>query len=337
MLDIGVSEEPESPAPVSLEQPAASRGGTVRQRTLKTAIDCAGIGLHSGRRVAMTLRPAAADTGIVFRRTDVAAESAVIRSHWSAVCDTRLNTCLGNADGVVIRTVEHLLAALAGMGVDNAFVDIDGPEVPVMDGSAQPFVFLIECAGTREQDAPRRAIRVLKRISVRDGDRVATLTPGSGLSLLLEIDFAASAIRRQEYFIDLDPGSFKSELARARTFGFEQEVVAMRSAGLGLGGSLENAVVIAGDGRRVLNEDGLRYTDEFVRHKALDAVGDLSLAGATLVGHFHGVRSGHEMNCRLLEALFADEDAWALTTLPAGAPRPTAGSLLHHAAAAPVR
>ncbi|CAA7616341.1 UDP-3-O-(3-hydroxymyristoyl) N-acetylglucosamine deacetylase [Candidatus Terasakiella magnetica] len=295
----------------------------VSQRTLKTSIGCTGIGLHSGAKVTMVLHPADHDTGIRFRRIDIAGGGAIIPAHWASVHDTRMNSCLRNDDGVVVGTVEHLMAALAGMNIDNCLIDINGPEVPVMDGSAAPFLFLIECAGVVEQDAPRRAIKVLKRVVVKDGDRVASLTPSSGFSVRFEIDFASTAISRQEFFVNLSRGTFKSEISRARTFGFEQEVSMLRAHGLARGGSLDNAVVIDSTGTRVLNDDGLRYGDEFVRHKVLDAVGDLYLAGAPLLGHFHGVRSGHAVNNQLLRALFADQTAWTYsTTTPGSAAAP---------------
>jgi len=289
-------------------EPFAS--SAARQRTLKTSIGCTGVGLHSGAKVTMVLHPAEPDTGIRFRRVDLAGRGTVIPALWSSVGDTRMNTCLTNGDGVVVGTVEHLMSALAGMAVDNCLIEINGPEVPVMDGSAAPFLFLIECAGLVEQAPPRRAVRVLKRVVVKDGDRVASLTPSSGSSLRFEIDFSSQAIARQEIFVNLGRGSFKSEIARARTFGFEQEVAMLRAAGLARGGSLDNAVVIDSTGTRVLNDDGLRYADEFVRHKVLDAVGDLYLAGAPIIGHFHGVRSGHATTNQLLRALFADSSAW---------------------------
>ncbi len=300
----------------------------LRQRTLKTSIGCTGIGLHSGAKVTMVLHPADADTGIRFRRTDIAGKGAVIPALWSNVGDTRMNTSLVNDDGVQVGTVEHLMSALAGSGVDNCVIDINGPEVPVMDGSAAPFLFLVECAGTVEQEAPRRAIRVLKRVSVSDGGKTATLSPAAGCTLRFEIDFASKAISRQEFTVSLTRGSFKSEISRARTFGFEQEVAMLRAAGLARGGSLDNAVVIDSTGTKVLNDDGLRYGDEFVRHKILDAVGDLFLAGAPFIGDFHGVRSGHALNNQLLRALFADRAAWTWTTVSpqTAAARPAVGT-----------
>lgn len=320
MFDSGVPFE-SFPAPgsdgLAQQSPifAGAPSGAQRQKTLKSAISCTGVGLHSGAKVTMSLRPAAPDTGIVFRRTDITGGGAIIPALWSNVSDTRLNTSISNSKGVGVHTIEHLMAALAGMGVDNVFVDINGPEVPVMDGSSAPFLFLIECAGLTEQHAPRRAIRILKRVQVVEGDRRATLTPGSSFSLRVEIDFPVEAIGRQECYLPLTASSFKEEVSRARTFGFEREVAAMHAAGLGKGGTLDNAVVIANDGEKVLNEGGLRYEDEFVRHKTLDAVGDLALAGAPIIGHFHGVRSGHAINNRLLRALFADRGAWTMVPL----------------------
>ncbi len=299
-----------------------SQSAVLHQRTLKSSIACVGVGLHSGSKVTMVLHPAEADSGIRFHRTDIAGNGAVIPARWDCVSDTRLNTCVADENGVGVRTIEHLMSALNGMGIDNALIDISGPEVPVMDGSAAPFLFLVECAGVVEQDAPRRAIKVLKTVSVQDGDKLASLSPDDAFSVRMEIDFPVAAIRRQECLLDLSEGRFKSEISRARTFGFEQEVAAMRAAGLGRGGSLENAVVIASDGEGVLNDEGLRYDDEFVRHKALDAVGDLYLAGAPLLAAFHGVRTGHALNNRLLRALFADDSAWTLVPMTAAPARP---------------
>ncbi|MGH7062208.1 MAG: UDP-3-O-acyl-N-acetylglucosamine deacetylase [Stellaceae bacterium] len=281
------------------------------QQTLKTAIGCKGIGLHSGRRVAMTLRPAAPETGIVFRRADAGAE---ILANWANTIASPLCTTLSDGAGVTVATVEHLMAALAGAEIDNAIVELDGPEVPTMDGSAAPFMFLIECAGIVEQDAPRRAIEVLKPVTVGENGAAAALAPDRDFSLSFEIDFDNPLIRRQDISVVFDSGTFKKELARARTFGLLDEVDRLRAAGFARGGSLDNAVVVSGD--RVLNRDGLRYADEFVRHKLLDAVGDLYLAGGPIIGHFRGMRSGHAHTRRLLAALFADAAAWRFTTIP---------------------
>ena len=280
----------------------------VRQRTLKSSIHCAGTGLHSGASVAMTLHPAAADSGVVFRRTDIAGGNAVIRASWRNIADKPMCTALTDGSGVTVATVEHLLAALAGCAIDNLTVELNGPEVPAMDGSAWPFVFLVGCAGIVELDAPRRAIRILKPVAVGDGQRRAALTPGPGFVLDFAIAYETPAIGRQALSIHLGEGVFAAALARARTYGFLHEVEELRAAGLARGASLDNAVVIGGE--RVLNEGGLRYPDEFVRHKLVDAIGDLSLAGGPLIGHFHGQGSGHRMNHRLLRALFADAGAW---------------------------
>ncbi len=281
------------------------------QQTLKAPISCVGVGLHTGHRVSLTFRPAPADHGIVFRRTDIGAD---IPARFDRVVDTRLATVL--ADGSArIGTVEHVMAALAGCGIDNAVVEIDGPEPPILDGSAAPFVFLLDCAGVSVQDVPRRTIDILRTVRVSDGDGFAELGPADrgmpGLDMALSIDFDAVAIGRQALSLCLTPENFREELARARTFAVAGEVDALRAAGLALGGSLENAVVV--DQARVLNPAGLRAPDEFVRHKLLDAVGDLALAGAPMRGRFTAHRSGHKLNHRLLQALFADRSAWRET------------------------
>jgi UDP-3-O-[3-hydroxymyristoyl] N-acetylglucosamine deacetylase len=285
----------------------------VQQRTVKNSIHCRGVGLHSGVKTSLTLLPAPPDTGIVFRRTDAAGAGAEIAANWKNAVDSALCTTLTNGEGVVVSTVEHLMAAFAGAELDNVIVEIDGPEVPIMDGSSAPFVFLIECAGLREQDAPRRAIKILKPVSVGDASKSAALLPDHGFSMSFEIDFASRAVNRQDISLVFDSETFKSEIARARTFGFLQDLDRMRAAGLARGGSLDNAVVVSGD--IILNEGGLRYSDEFVRHKLLDALGDCYLAGHPLIGHFRGQRSGHSLNRQVLEALFADPDAWCFTTL----------------------
>jgi UDP-3-O-[3-hydroxymyristoyl] N-acetylglucosamine deacetylase len=288
------------------------QGSSLPQRTLKASIHCAGVGLHSGSRVHMTLHPGEINDGIVFVRTDRPAGTRIVPALWDGVRVSALCTVVGNEHGTTVSTVEHLMAALRGCGIDNAVIELDGPEVPIMDGSAAPFVFLVECAGIAQQAAARRAIRVLRRVEVRDGGRIASLSPGTGSSFSFEIDFPSAAVARQEGYIRLSRGSFENDLARARTFGFLAEVEGLRARGLALGGSLDNAIVIDGDA--VLNPDGLRFEDEFVRHKLLDSIGDLYLAGAPIVGHFHGHKSGHALNHRLLEALFADDGAWCFDT-----------------------
>ena len=293
--------------------PQESFISATKQKTLKSSIGCTGVGLHSGKRVSITLHPADSGTGIVLRRTDVALGEGYIPVTWRNVVDTKLATTVGNDCGVTVATVEHLMAALAGCEIDNAFIDVDGPELPIMDGSAAPFVFLIECAGTVVQAAPRRAIKVNKPVIVGDDDNSLSLMPADRFSVRFQIDFDASVIACQELTVHLTDGAFKTDIARARTFGFEHEVDRLRDAGLALGGSLDNAIVISGG--EVLNEDGLRYRDEFVRHKILDCIGDLYMAGAPIIGYVHGVRSGHALNQVLLNRLFAERDAWSYVSM----------------------
>lgn len=280
------------------------------QRTLKAPIHCSGVGLHSGATINMTLTPAEPNTGIVFRRIDLKNGARDIRARFDAVTDTRLCTTISNGHNGSVATVEHLMAALAGCGVDNAIVELDGPEVPVMDGSSEPFVFLIDCAGIVEQAAERTVVRVKRPVRIDRGEAFASLEPGRRFTMAMGIDFDSQAIGRQDIFLEISDLTFKRELSQARTFGFLHEVEAMRAAGLARGGSLDNAVVIDGD--KIVNEDGLRYEDEFVRHKALDCVGDLALAGGPILGHFKGRRTGHELNNKLLRALFADEENFDL-------------------------
>ncbi len=284
-----------------------------RQRTLKSAIGCVGIGLHSGLRTTMRLLPAAADNGIAFRRTDLGID---IPAQFDHVIDTRLSTVLGIPGGdpaARVGTVEHLMAAFAAFGIDNAVVEIDGPELPAFDGSASSFAFLIECAGRQVQNAPRRVIEVLRPVRVGTADGYAELLPstGEGLDLSLCIDFAAAAIGRQELALTLNESSFRRELAEARTFAMAGEIAQLQAAGLARGGSLDNAVVV--DDAMVLNPGGLRMKDEFVRHKLTDAVGDLALAGAALKARFRAHRTGHALNNQLLRALFADGANWRLS------------------------
>ena len=280
------------------------------QRTIKSAACCRGIGLHSGRRVTMTLLPAPPDSGIVFRRLDVGAE---ISASWTNVAESPLSTVLCDGEGMQVATVEHLMAALAGSRVDNALIELDGPEVPIMDGSAAPFVQAIERAGTLTQDAARRAVKILKPVRVSENGASAALLPEHGFSMSFEIDFDNPLIRRQDISLNFEPGTFKAELAPARTFGLLDDWPRLKAAGLARGGSLDNAIVVSGN--RVLNDGGLRFADEFVRHKLVDALGDLYLAGGPIIGHFRGLRSGHAMTRRLVAALFADPDAWCDTTI----------------------
>jgi UDP-3-O-[3-hydroxymyristoyl] N-acetylglucosamine deacetylase len=270
--------------------------------------------MHTGVHVTMTMRPAPVGTGIRFRRSDRG--GAAVAAHWRNIMESPLCTTLTNREGISVATVEHLMAALCGAEIDNLLIDLDGPEVPVMDGSAEPFLFLIERAGVVEQEAPRRAIKVLRPVRVADRDRMVALVPDSGFSVSFEIDFPNELVRHQQIDVTLDGEAFRADIARARTFALIEDVERMRSAGLARGGSLDNAVVV--DGAKILNKDGLRFADEFVRHKVLDAVGDLYLAGAPLIGRFRGVRSGHALNRRLLNVLFANRSAWCYTTMAAG-------------------
>ncbi|NQV57368.1 MAG: UDP-3-O-acyl-N-acetylglucosamine deacetylase [Rhodospirillales bacterium] len=280
------------------------------QKTLARSVTCLGVALHSGKKVSLTLKPAPIGSGIVFRRTDLPGSND-IPANWKNVVETIMCTTLGNADGVRVATVEHLMAALAGCHVDNAVVEVSGPEVPIMDGSSHPFVFLIECAGLEVQDAERSVLEILKPVKVEIGNRYAELTPSDDFQVAFEIDFDYAAVSTQKIAVNLVNGTFKKEIARARTFGFMDEVEKLQAAGLALGGSLDNAVVV--DGETILNEGGLRYGDEFVRHKVLDAVGDLYLAGMPIHGSYHGVCAGHALTNQLLRTLFADATAWRIS------------------------
>lgn len=291
----------------------------VKQRTLKNSIRATGVGLHTGEKVMLALRPAPVDTGIVFRRTDL--DPAVrLHAHAEQVGDTRLSTTLLNGK-VRVSTVEHLLSALAGLGIDNAFIDISAPEIPIMDGSAGPFVFLIQSAGIEQQNAPKRFIRIKKPIMVKDQDKWVKFLPYDGFKISFTIDFDHPAFHHdyQHAEFDFAKTSFVKEVSRARTFGFMREIELLRENNLALGGSLDNAVVM--DDYRILNEDGLRYEDEFVKHKILDAVGDLYLLGHSLIGTFQGYKSGHELNNKLLRCLLADRSAWEMVTFEHEVPK----------------
>ena len=284
----------------------------IRQRTLKNIIRATGVGLHTGEKIYLTLRPAPVNTGIVFCRVDLDAP-VQIRASIENVGDTSLSTALASGD-VRISTVEHLLSALAGLGIDNAFVDVSAPEVPIMDGSAGPFVFLIQSAGIEEQDAPKRFIRIRRTVQVEDGDKVARFEPFDGFKVGFTIEFDHPVFQSniQHSEIDFSTTSFVKEVSRARTFGFMSEIEQLHERELALGGSIDNAVVM--DDSRVLNEDGLRYRDEFVKHKILDVIGDLYLLGHGLIGAFNGYKSGHELNNKLLRTLIKDESAWERVT-----------------------
>ena len=284
----------------------------IKQRTLKNVIRATGIGLHTGEKVYLTLRPAAPDTGVVFRRIDLS-QSAEVCATAENVGDTTLSTTLTNGD-VRVSTVEHLLSAMAGLGIDNAYVDLSAAEVPIMDGSSGPFVFLLQSAGIVEQEAPKRFIRILKPVIVELDNKWARFDPFDGFKVSFGIDFNHPVFEGSPSTaeIDFSTTSFVKEVSRARTFGFMSDLEKLRSQNLALGGSMDNAIVV--DEYRVLNEDGLRYEDEFVKHKILDAIGDLYLLGHSLIGAFSGYRSGHALNNKLIKALIADESAWEEVT-----------------------
>ena len=283
------------------------------QHTLRAPAMFAGLGVHTGAYTRVAVRPAGVDAGIVFVRTDVSDRDNRVRATAEAVCKTRLGTVIGNAAGVTVSTIEHLMAALAMLGIDNALVELDGPEMPIMDGSALPFVQVLDRAGRRMQDAPRRYIEMLGTVEVVDGDKRAALKPAAGFEVAFEIRFPTAVIGRQFVDMAMDEHAFRAELADCRTFGFLHEVEVLRSLGLARGGSLENVVVIEGD--RILNPEGLRRPDEFVRHKALDAIGDLFVLGAPIIGRFEGELAGHAINNQLVRAVAADADAWRWRTL----------------------
>ncbi|KZY99814.1 MULTISPECIES: UDP-3-O-acyl-N-acetylglucosamine deacetylase [Thalassolituus] len=301
----------------------------IRQRTLNNTIRATGVGLHSGEKVYLTLKPAPVDSGIIFRRVDL---DPIIDIPATAlqVGETTLSTTLVK-DNAKVDTVEHLLSAMAGLGIDNAIVELSAQEVPIMDGSSGPFVFLLQSAGIAEQEAPKKFIRIKRKVEVREGDKIASFVPYEGFKVSFEIDFDHPVFRQsvQTASLDFSSTSYVKEVSRARTFGFTKDLEYMRSKNLALGGSVKNAIVV--DDYRVLNEDGLRYDDEFVKHKILDAVGDLYLLGHSLIGEFVGHKSGHGLNNRLLRELLQQEDAWEFVeftdteTSPITYMRPAAG------------
>ncbi len=294
----------------------------LKQRTLKSQIKTTGVGLHTGARVDLTLRPAQPDSGVVFHRVDLP-QSAAIPADARNVGDTRLSSSL-EKDGAKVSTVEHLMSALAGLGIDNLHVDVAGPELPILDGSAAPFVFLLQSAGIEEQNAPKRYLRIKSPVEVVQGDKVARFEPHDGFVLDFTIDFPHPVFgsENRHVVIDFAQHSYTKEVSRARTFGFMQDVEAMRSAGLALGGSLQNAIVL--DETRVLNSEGLRYDNEFAKHKVLDAIGDLYLLGHPLIGKYTAFKSGHALNNVVSRALLQRTDAWELVTFNATADVPSA-------------
>jgi len=311
---------------VFFDELSLKKGNTmIKQRTLKNVIRATGVGLHTGEKVYLTLRPAPVDAGVVFRRIDldVPVEVPAIADN---VGDTRLSTSL-EKDGIKISTVEHLMSAFAGLGIDNAYVDLTAPEVPIMDGSAGPFVFLLQSAGIQEQSSAKKYIRIKKKLRLEDGDKWAQFKPLDGFKVSFTIDFDHPVIKNaiQVATVDFSTTSFVKEVSRARTFGFMHDLEALRNAGLARGGSLDNAIVM--DNYHILNEDGLRYEDEFVKHKVLDAIGDLYLLGHPLIGEFSAHKSGHELNNRLLRKLISDESAFEVVSFddPKEAPIPFSG------------
>ena len=292
----------------------------LRQRTLKNVIRATGVGLHSGEKVFLTLRPAPVETGIVFRRVDL---DPVVEVPARADLVSETVLCTGLSCGPAkVQTVEHLLSALAGLGIDNAYIELSAPEVPIMDGSAGPFVFLLQSAGIEEQDAPKRFIRIIKPVEVRDGDKFARFEPHDGfrIGFTVEFDHPAIPASQSRAEVEFSTASYVKEVSRALTFGFMRDLEYMRERNLGLGGSMDNAIVL--DEFRVLNDDGLRYADEFVRHKILDAVGDLYLAGHPIIGAYEGFKSGHALNNTLVRALMAERSAWEEVSFRGDEPAP---------------
>ncbi|MCB1827713.1 MAG: UDP-3-O-acyl-N-acetylglucosamine deacetylase [Coxiellaceae bacterium] len=284
----------------------------IRQRTLKNTIHATGIGVHTGKKVYLTLRPAPVDTGVCFRRVDLDTPVDILACV-DNVGDTTLSTCLSKGD-VRIATIEHLMSALAGVGVDNAYVDLNASELPIMDGSAGPFVFLIQSAGIEEQNAPKKFIRIKRRVEIQEGDKLVRLEPYEGFKITFRIDYDHPIINEGEQLstFDFSTTSYVKEVSRARTFGFLSDYEYIRKNNLALGASLDNAIVL--DEYKILNEDGLRYSDEFVKHKMLDAIGDLYLLGHSVIGAFTGYKSGHSLNNQLLQAVLADQEAWEIVT-----------------------
>jgi len=282
---------------------------SVKQRTLTQAISYVGVGLHTGEKVKMVLMPAKENTGINFIRTDVNEADNVIPARWYNVTDTTLSTVISNADNISVGTIEHLLAALLGCGVDNATIEISGPEVPIMDGSAEPFVSVIEKVGTIDQPANRKALWIHRPIEVRDGDKYSILMPSNTSRITVEIDFQASAIGSQTHSVTLVNEAFRHDIARARTFGFANDLQKLKNLGLAKGGSLKNAVLVDGD--RIVNEEGLRYKNEFVRHKILDVMGDFALVGVPVIGHLYARKPGHKLNNMLIKQMIKFPDTWS--------------------------
>lgn len=282
----------------------------ISQKTINSKVSCNSVGLHSGAQVKMSLLPAPCDHGIVFRRTDLEAGKNEIKANYKNVTTTNLGTTIANEHGAKVATIEHLMAAIWGCGIDNLIVELDGPEIPIMDGSSEPFVFLIECAGINVQEEQRRVIEIIKKIRVEDKDKFVEIEPAKDFSIDLTIDFSNKQIKQQKFDYHSTFTSFKNDICRARTFCFKHEIDQMHSLGLAKGGSLDNAIVIDED--KIVNEGGLRYSDEFARHKTLDFIGDMYLAGYFIVGHFRASKAGHSINNAFLRKLFEDQTSWRL-------------------------
>lgn len=280
------------------------------QKTINSKISCSDIGLHSGKKVTMTLHPAKENTGIIFRRTDIDKEKSLITAKYSNVCQTNLGTVIKNEHEITVSTIEHFMAAIWGCGIDNLIIDIDASEVPIMDGSSASFVFLIECAGITEQNEPKKYIEILKEIKIEDGDKFVKISPAKEFSFDLVIDFEHKKIGQQKFSYKTGKNSFKNDIARARTFGFKHEIDYLHSIGLAQGGTLDNAILVDENG--VVNENGLRYHNEFALHKALDFIGDVYLAQHKIFGHFEAFKSGHGLNNKALRELFNDKKAWRI-------------------------
>jgi UDP-3-O-[3-hydroxymyristoyl] N-acetylglucosamine deacetylase len=289
----------------SITNPSMS---TIFQKTINKKVSCNGVGLHSGKEVKMSLLPAPDNSGIIFKRVDIAGKNNEILASYKNVSTTNLGTTISNLDGVNVATIEHLMAAIWGCEIDNLIVELDAEEIPIMDGSSSSFIFLIECAGTHRQEEPRKIIEILKKVEVIDGDKSLTIEPAKEFSVNLRIDFNHSQLGQQDFDFHSSNTSFKNDISRARTFAFEKDIERMHQHGLALGGSLKNAVVIGENG--IINPEGLRYKDEFVRHKMLDFIGDIFLAGGYILGNFQGVKAGHGVNNKLLHQLFSDPAAY---------------------------
>lgn len=283
----------------------------ISQKTINSEISCSGIGIHSGNKVKMTLKPAPINSGITFKRTDVERSKAFVKANYKNVTETNLGTTIENEFNTKISTIEHFLAAIWGCNVDNLLIELDNQEIPIMDGSSEPFVFLLECAGIVNQDAPKKFIEITKKVQVQDGDKYVEVSPEKEFSIDLEIDFAHPQIKQQKFFYHSNFSSFKNDICRARTFGFKHEIEYLNKIGLAKGGSLSNAILVDENG--VVNKEGLRYQNEFARHKLLDFIGDIFLAQHHIIGHFKAFKSGHNLNNKMLRKLLDEEkDSWRL-------------------------